>query len=163
MAEATMANEMTAAADKDILDVEEFVKMWMMGMNTERTVGRPKDWDGKESGFDSFAFKFSNWLAALPRNAVDVLEFASTHGEEIEWASVGRRQKIMAQGVAQALKSMVNGKALDIVKSVPDKSNGFEMWRRLWAEYRPQSAARKVCLLESVMDDRPKDGETFST
>ena len=59
------------------------------------------------------------------------MEFASIHGEEIEWASVGRRQKIMAQGVAQAL---VDGKALDIVKSVPDKSNGFEMWRRLWAE-----------------------------
>ena len=40
----------------------------------------------------------------------------------------------MAQGVAQALKSLVDGKALDIVKSVPEKSNGFEMWRRLCAE-----------------------------
>ena len=66
-------------------------------------------------------------------------------------------------GVAQALKSMVDGKALAIVKFVPDKSNGFEMWRRLWAEYRPRSAGWKVCLLESVMDDRPKEGEDFST
>ena len=95
---------------------------------------RPKDWDGKESGFDSFAFKFANRLAALPRNTEDLLEFASTHGEEIEWASVGRRQKVMAQGVAQALKSMVDGKALDIGKSVPVKSNGFVMWRRLCVE-----------------------------
>ena len=45
---------------------DEFVKMWMMGVNTKRAVGRPKDWDGKEAGFDAFAFKFSNWLAALP-------------------------------------------------------------------------------------------------
>ena len=51
MAQATMASEMTAAADKDILDDDEFVKMWMMDMNTERTVGRPKDWDGKDNGF----------------------------------------------------------------------------------------------------------------
>ena len=129
----------------------------------QRVVGRPKDWDGKEAGFDAFAFKLSNWLADLPGNTEDLLEFASTHGEEIEWASVRRCQKVMAQGDAQALKSMVDGKALDIVKSVPDKSNGFEMWRRLWAEYRPQSAGRKVCLLESVMDDRPKGGEDFST
>ena len=74
-----MASEMTAAADKDILDDEEFVKMWMMGMNTERTVGRPKDWDGKENGFDSFAFKFSNWLAAPPGDTEGLLEFVNTH------------------------------------------------------------------------------------
>ena len=147
MAQATMASE-TAAADPDILDDDEFVKTWMMGMNTERVVGLLKDWDGEENGFDAFAFKFSNWLAALPGNTEDLLEFASTQGEEIEWVTVGRRQKVMAQGVAQALKSMVDGKALDIVKSVVERSNGFEMWRRLWAEYRPQSAGRKVCLLE---------------
>ena len=62
----------------------------------------------------------------------------------------------MAQGVAQALKSMVDGKALGIVKSVPDKSTGFEMWRRLWAEYRPQSVGSKVSLLASVIDDRER-------
>ena len=154
---------MAADQSQDILDDDEFVKMLMMGMNTERAVGRPKDWDGKEAGFDGVAFKFSNWRAALPGNTEALLEFASIHGEEIEWASVGRRQKIMAQGVAQALKSMVDGKALDIVKSVPDKSNGFEMWRRLWAQHTPQSAGWKGCLLESVMDDRPKDGGDFST
>ena len=147
----------------DILDDEEFVRMWVMGMNAERAVGRPKDWDGKESGFDTFVFKFANWLAGLPGNTEELLDYASKHDQEIAWPSVGRRQKVVAQGVAQALKSMVDGKALDIVKSVPEKQNGFEMWRRLFAEYRPQSAGRKVCLLESVMDGRPKDGEDFST
>ena len=66
-----MASEqITMAADQsqDMLDDDEFVKMWMMEVNIERAVGRPKDWDGKETGFDAFAFKFSNWLAALPDN-----------------------------------------------------------------------------------------------
>ena len=52
--------------------------MWMMGMNTDRVVGRPKEWDGKENGFDTFAFNFSNWLAALPSNTKGLLELAST-------------------------------------------------------------------------------------
>ena len=25
--------------------------------------GRPKEWNGEPSGFDDFAFKFSNWLS----------------------------------------------------------------------------------------------------
>ena len=66
MAQATDGASLTAAADQDSLDDDEFVKMWMMGMNTDRVVGRPKEWDGIESGFDAFAFEFSNWLAALP-------------------------------------------------------------------------------------------------
>ena len=31
---------------------EEFQKLWMMGMSSERTLGRPEEWDGKEPGFD---------------------------------------------------------------------------------------------------------------
>ena len=144
-----------------LLDDEEFVRLWMMGMNAERAVGRPKDWDGKESGFDSFVFKFANWLSCLPGDVEHLLDYASTHSEDIAWESVGRRHKVVAQGVAQALKSVVDGKALDIVQSVPDKQNGFELWGRLFAECRPQSAGRKVSLLESVMDDRPQDGKDF--
>ena len=160
---ASDASAMPSNSEPEFLDDDDFVRMWMMGMNSDRAVGRPKEWDGKESGFDSFAFKFANLLAALPGNIEDLLEFVSIHGEEIEWASIGESQMVMAQGVAHALMSMVDGKALDITKSVPDKSNGFEMWRRLWAEYRPQSAGRKVSLLESVMEDRSRDGEDFST
>ena len=89
---ASEASAMTSNTDQEILDDDDFVRMWMMGMNSDRAVGRPKDWDGKEIKFDYFAFKFANWLAALPGSIEDVLEFASTHGEEIEWASVGKRQ-----------------------------------------------------------------------
>jgi len=54
----------------------------------------------------------------------------------------------------------VPGKALNIVKQV-ERGNGFEAWRRLWSEYRPNIAGRKVNLLERVMEDKPGPGEDF--
>ena len=51
---------MRSSSETEILDDDDFWRMWMVGMNSDRAVGRPKDWDGRESGFDSFAFKFAN-------------------------------------------------------------------------------------------------------
>ena len=42
---------------------EEFQSLWMMGMSSERALGRHKEWDGKEPGFDDFVFKFAKNLA----------------------------------------------------------------------------------------------------
>ena len=68
----------------------------------------------------------------------------------------------MGKGIMQALRALVDGKALDIVKSVMEKGNGFEAWRRLWREYRPHAAGRKVTMLEAVTEDRFRDGEDFN-
>ena len=45
-----------------------------MGLASERSLGRPKEWDGKESGFDKFAFRFSNCLGSMPGDAEALLE-----------------------------------------------------------------------------------------
>jgi len=51
---------------------EEFSKQWLMGLASDRTLGRPKEWNGKEEGFDTFAFRFSNWLGSMPGNAEEL-------------------------------------------------------------------------------------------
>ena len=58
---------------------EEFQKLWMMGMTSERTLGRPKEWDGKEPGFDEFSFKFINWLSGRPGDVEELLENVVIH------------------------------------------------------------------------------------
>ena len=50
------------------------------------------------------------------------------------------RQRVVSRGIMQALRAMVDGKALNIVKSVQESGNGFEAWRRLFREYRPKPA-----------------------
>ena len=161
------AAQRQAAADRgtpsEDLTEEEFSKLWMMGMSSERTLGRPREWNGKEEGLDTFAFKFANWLSGMPGNAEELLDKAAIESEPILMERLDFKKRVMAKGVNQALRCLVEGKELDIVKSVEEKGNGFEAWRRLWAEYRPQTAGRKVSLVEAVMEDRPKEGEDFST
>ena len=130
-----------------------------MGMSSERTLGRPKEWDGKELGFDDFVFKFANWLSGMPGDVEALLENALIHSTPVLMSGMRERQKIMARGVNQALRSLIaDSKALNIIKQVQEKGNGFEAWRLLHKEYKPQ-----VSLLEQVMEDKPKDKEDFST
>ena len=72
-----------------------------------------------------------------------MLEAAATHENPIITEKLDVERRVMAKGIHQSLRSLVEGKALNIVKSVRD-GNGFEVWRRLWAEYRPNVAGRKI-------------------
>ena len=58
------------------LTTEEFERVWSMGVSSDRVLGRPKDWDGKENTFDDFSFKFSNWLGGLPGGGDTLLDHA---------------------------------------------------------------------------------------
>ena len=48
------------------LSVGELTQVWTLGVGSDRSLGRPKEWIGEPSGFDDFEFKFSNWLSGLP-------------------------------------------------------------------------------------------------
>ena len=153
----------TAGAAPTGLSDEEFSRQWLLGLAGERSMGQPKEWNGKEEGFDTFAFRFSNRLGAMPGNAEELLEASVKRESPILLSEFGFRSMVMSKGIMQALRSLVDGKALDIVKSVTEKGNGFEAWRRLWHEYRPHTAGRKATMLEAVMEDKPLAGEDFGT
>ena len=104
----------------------------------------------------SFAFKFSNWLSGLPGDAERFLEESVTMARPIQWAH--HERKLWPRGVATALRAL---EALSCIRHHPEKLNGFEMWRLLHREYKPDTATRKVGLLERVMDDQPAPGMDF--
>ena len=81
----------------------------MMGMSSERTLGRPKEWDGKEPGFDDFVFTFANWLSGMPGDVEDLLDNSVVHSTPVLMSGMSVRQKIMARGVNQALRSLIAG------------------------------------------------------
>ena len=119
--------------------------MWTLGVGSDRSLGRPKEWNGEPSGFDDFVFKFSNWLSGLPGDVESFLEESVTMAQPIQWAT---REKVVARGVATALQALIGGKALSCIRHHPEKLNGFEMWRLLCREYKLDTATRKVGLLE---------------
>ena len=115
-----------AAGPVDDLGDEEFQRLWMMGLSAEQTLGKPKDWDGRDEDFSSFIYKFANWLSALPGDAERLLELSSREPREIHLVTMNVRQRVVSRGIMQALKALVDGKALNIVKGVSESGNGFE-------------------------------------
>ena len=140
---------------------EEFAKIWAVALNAEKTLGKPKEWNGEDSGFDDFDFKFANWLSNLPGGPDALLQRSSRWPKQITLHELSNREKVMARSIAQALRSLVSGKALPIIKNMPESANGFEAWRLLHKEYRPIVAGRRVALLEAVTDDKPGPNESF--
>ena len=90
------------------------------------------------------------------------LEESANMDQPILWATLAAREKVVARGVATALRALVGGKALSCIRHHPEKHNGFEMWGLHYKEYMPHTATRKVGLLEVAMDDQPAPGVDFS-
>ena len=143
------------------LALAELTQVWTLGVGSDRSLGRPKEWNGEPSSFDDFAFKVSNWLSGLPGDAERFLEESVTMAQPIQWATLTPRENVVARGVATALRALIGGKALSCTRHHPEKLNGFEMWRLLYMEYKPDTATRKVGLLERVMDDQQAPGMDF--
>ncbi len=133
-----------------------------MGVSSDRVLDRPKVWDGRANRFDDFSFEFSNGLGGLPGGGDSLLEHAERHGSGISATTMTPEQIVMACGTAMSLKSMVGGKALDIIKAGENHNNGFEMWRRLHVEHKPHTSSHTASLLEVVMIDKPDSSEDFS-
>ena len=47
------------------LSLAELTQVWTLGVGSDRSLGRTKEWNGAPSSIDDFAFKFSNWLSWL--------------------------------------------------------------------------------------------------
>ena len=82
------------------LSLAELTQVWTLGEGSDRS--RPKEWNGEPSGFDDFAFKFSNWLCGLPGDAERFLEESVTMAQPIQWATLTPREKVVDRGIATA-------------------------------------------------------------
>jgi len=115
----------TTAAPADGMDEfltnEEFVRLWMMGLGSDKTLGRPSNWNGVADGWRSFSYKFQNWLSGLPGDVEALLNEAAKAEQPLVYATFDSRQKVMASGIMRALKALVDGKAIDIIMCVNEK------------------------------------------
>ena len=105
------------------LTLGELTQVWTLGVRSDRSLERPKEWYGESSGFDHFAFKFSNWLSGLPGDAERFLEESANMGQPVLWATLAAREKVVARGVATVLRALVGGKALSCVRHHPEKQS----------------------------------------
>ena len=109
---AAAAQQMPIPGERDVpvtmtiepeLTLGELTQVWTLKVGSDRSLGRPKGWNGESSGFDDFAFKFSNWLSGLPGDAERFLEGSANMGQPILWATLAARRKVAAIGVETPL------------------------------------------------------------
>ena len=132
------------------------------GLSSERTLGKPSNWKGDEAGWNQFSEKFVNWIGGLPGDVELLLEGAAKEPQMVSLAKLSPRQRVMANGIMRALKALIEGKAMDIVNCVAERTNGFEAWRLLHVEYKLRLAGRMLVSIEEVMESCPKPGQDFS-
>jgi len=70
---------------------EKFSRQWLMGSASDRAHSRPKDWNGKKEGFDTFAFREPSQWSSLPGNAEELLEANASHSSTIVVSEFGFR------------------------------------------------------------------------
>ncbi len=97
--------DVRAGCAASLLPDAEFARQWMMGLASEGILGRPREWDGREAGFDSFAFRFSNWLSAMPGDAEELMEASAQRPTPVLSSEFGARLSVIAKGVMQASMS----------------------------------------------------------
>ena len=79
------------------LSLAELTQVWSVGVGSDRSLGRPKEWNGEPSSFDDFAFKFSTWFGGLPGDAERFLEESVTMAQPLQWATLTPREKVCGQ------------------------------------------------------------------
>ena len=72
------------------LSLADLTHIWTLGVGSDRSLIRPKEWNGESHGFDDFAFKFVSWLSGLPGDAERLLEESSHMGRQIVFAGTAR-------------------------------------------------------------------------
>ena len=142
---------MAGAVGAHGLFADEFAKLWSMGVSGERSLGRPCEWDGGETGFDDFSYKFANWLGGLPGQCDVLLDHAAAHARPITQTTTDLDQQTMARGVATSLKSLVGGTALDIVKASVGVS--WDIVGQTGGEKLQSASALSPCRIRLAMDD----------
>ena len=66
-------------------------------LDCDRSLGRPKEWNGESSGFDDFAFKFSNWLSGFLEMQGDFWKESVNMGQPIVCDNAGATRKDRSQ------------------------------------------------------------------
>jgi hypothetical protein len=122
-----------------------------------KSLAKPPQFTGKDEDFVEWRFKMESLNGLLQ------LEEAMEAAAQTESMSeaVADRWKPSSKLVYNLLATVCSGRALTIVKLVPQR-NGFVAWRRLCMEFEPANSPRHLALLVTIMTPTFDDKTLFS-
>jgi hypothetical protein len=122
-----------------------------MALVDVRAINKPHKFSGAQDKWVDWRFVMENYLGCVDIGLANALDDASSSGTKIDWTDMTETHLNHATLLYAILASMVEGKALQIVKrcKLPGQKNGYEAWRLLVAEYEPKSDNRAMALVDS--------------
>ena len=134
-----------------------------------RAVQRPNNFDGKESTWQAWSYKFSTWLSSQFHKGEDVLDTAAGCGElmidDAKVADIVSRYpsaEAINQNLHAILISLTNQgtTAFDLVKGTK-KSLGLEAWRKLSRKFDPNNPVANLRLLRKILRPNVANNENL--
>ena len=115
--------------------------------------------DCTEAQFGLWKHQFSNWLTFGDARFRTLLETAEGQSRESTMEDFTAEGKALSRKLYRILTSYLKGPALSITRAVRQTENGFLVWQRLNAEYRPLSRQRGMALAQVLATSPafPKD------
>ena len=104
--------------------------------------------DASEATFGLWKHQFSNWLTFGDDRFRTLLEAAESQQREATMEDFSQEGKQLSRKLYRILTSYLKGPALSITRSIRQSENGFLVWQRLNAEYRPLSRQRGMALAQ---------------
>ena len=125
-------------------------------LDTRTGVGRLAEFSGKEDDWRPWSFRATCWLALLPAppdtdSVSDMLHTARSLDAPIPLSSLGPEARQVSRTIFYVLVQSLSGRAYRLAESV-EIGNGFELWRRLHAEYEGQAGGKKIAMLLGLLN-----------
>ena len=120
-------------------------------------IPKPDKFTGASGTWDSWWYKFKTWVESCHKNAVKIVaQVESQCDKEITESGLevdfDEGAKLVSAQARQALISLTEGEALEIVKNTSLGSHfGLEAMRRLLCKYDPQNPQANSALLKKVL------------
>ena len=91
-----------------LLTDEEFGRLWMKGLGSEKGRRRTSDWDDVADDWRSFSYKFQKWLSGMPGDVDSLMNETAIAKHPLVYATFSARQRVMASGIMRALKALMD-------------------------------------------------------
>ncbi|CAE8609616.1 unnamed protein product, partial [Polarella glacialis] len=129
-----------------------------------KVIPKPQQFPGTREDWESWRFSFTSWIGSMHHTLPALLETAAKSKEPIQIIeSDDDTQATAIQLNAILVAFCSKGRGPPICKGTADKT-GFELWRRLAAEYEPKSSNKALSWLRTLSNPTfPKAEAEFSS
>jgi hypothetical protein len=137
----------------------------MAGIVDTRAIAKPTKFKSDAQQWCDWKFATENYFLCVDRLMAAGMTDAETFDVPVLWADLGDSHKGHSNVVFAILASLLEGRALAVLKSQKHHRHGHEAWRLLCKEFEPKSESRAGVLLRACLDatmlDNSQSLDTF--